>query len=212
MNARTLILCTALLSAPAASVRADDTAVTEDARPASVDPGASAEARLAAALERKVARSNELRTQAEPLVAAAAIDVEPDSAAWRWAGGAGGFALLLMLGAFWLKRTREARLLSSEGVGLTIQESIWVGKGQRLMVVNAAGQRYLLGATSAGLETLAELGPLNEPTTARSEASDDDVDAPAGPATFKDLVQQAMSNPANPRTKRKQIIDGLRAL
>jgi len=130
---------------------------------------------------------------------------------WRWAIGAGGFALCLLVGAIVVKRTRESRLLAGGGVGLSIQESIWVGKGQRLMVVNAAGQRYLLGATGGGLETLAELGPVEGSSSVDDD--EDDLDAAAKPATFKDLVQSAMTGePSAPRNRRKEIIDGLRVL
>jgi len=164
----------------------------------------SAEARLAAALERKVALSNDLRAQ--PV--SGAVPDDGGAALWRWLAGAGGFALVLLGGALWVKKSREAQMLAGGGIGLSIQESVWVGKGQRLIVVNAGGQRYLIGATSGRLETLAELSPAQ---TAAVEEREDEG-GPAMPATFKDLVSQAMTTDGTPRRKRREILDGLRVL
>jgi flagellar biogenesis protein FliO len=189
---------------------ADDTsnaAPSEAVAPATGDAStgiSAAEARLAAALSRKVERSNALREAPSP--GGAAVGAEQRAAVLEWTVGAGGFALLLMLGAIWVKKTREARLMSGTGVGLSIQESVWVGKGQRLLVVSAGGQRYLLGATGGGLETLAELGPAPDE---KSAASDEE---PEMPATFKEFVSQAMNTDGSPRRRRREILDGLRAL
>ena len=165
----------------------------------------SAEARLAAALSRKVERSNAMRETSSTELPVAGS--QQRAAAFRWSAGAGGFAVLLLLAAMWFKKTREARLVASTGVGLTIQESVWVGKGQRLIVVNAGGQRYLLGATTAGLETLAELGPAPDEQRASSPEEEPEL-----PATFKEFVSQAMNADGSPRRKRREILDGLRAL
>lgn len=168
----------------------------------------SADERLAQALERKIEKSNELRSiGATPTVAASDVS----GPAWKWGVGAGGFALILVVAAIWTKRQRESRMLAGDGAGLTIQESVWVGRGQRLLVVNAAGQRYLLGATGGGLETLAELGPAQAPTPAGSDL-EPEPSVPSTPASFRDLVGEALASDSAPRRRRKEILEGLRAL
>jgi len=180
----------------AASARADD------ANPQ------SAEQRLAAALEKKIERSNDLRSAGISGASESMGDNAWSSrAVWRWSLGTGACALILIISAVWTKRVREQKSISTTDVGLSVQESIWVGRGQRLMVIKAGGNQYLLGATGSGLETLADLGPAE-----RSEPDEELQPHPADSTTFKEFVNRAMVNDASPRKRRKEILDGLRAL
>ncbi len=68
--------------------------------------------------------------------------------------------LLLMAGTgfgiIWgLRRFRRRGQKELKGKDLKLVESLWLGRGQRLLLVSVGGQRVLLGATGGGLQSLA---------------------------------------------------------
>ncbi|NJK89488.1 MAG: flagellar biosynthetic protein FliO [Myxococcales bacterium] len=117
------------------------------------------------------------------------------------------FGVMGLAAAWFLKRSRKLDWLSSGGQDLSIQDSLWVGKGQRLLVVNVAGRRYLLGSTTNGLDTLAE---LDEAPPTGPSVSEPAVREPS----FRDLVGRAMieKNDNEQRSQRRHVLDGLRSL
>jgi flagellar biogenesis protein FliO len=96
-------------------------------------------------------------------------------------------ALVLFGAAFFLKRIRSNQVEGKGGPSLTVLESLWIGKGQRLLLVRVGGQIVLLAATNSGVNSLAVLP--NEP---QISAPTPGVAIEHG---FQSLVQDEMRNP-----------------
>ncbi|MGF1510198.1 MAG: flagellar biosynthetic protein FliO [Myxococcota bacterium] len=161
-----------------------------------------AEQELLAALDRKIAKTNELRN-------------EPNEEAPSPLGGlvkTSGLVLVMAVlaigGSLLVKRGRERRWLQGEGSELSVKESVWVGRGQRLLLVSVGGRSVLLGATSQGFHNLGSFVPED-----RTEMSPP-VEAPdGGEAEFKNLLKAEMTKgPRETREQRRQIISRLQSL
>ncbi len=78
-------------------------------------------------------------------------------------GIAFGVAGLMVAGAFVMKRLKSKGMFDAANNELRLEESLWVGRGQRLLLVSVGERRVLLGVTGAGFEGLAvldqEVGP-----------------------------------------------------
>ncbi|MEQ9497220.1 MAG: flagellar biosynthetic protein FliO [Deltaproteobacteria bacterium] len=109
-------------------------------------------------------------------------------------GAAFGIAALFVGGAFVMKRLKSKGMFDAANNELRLEESLWVGKGQRLLLVSVGERRVLLGVTGAGFEGLAVLDQEVEP--ARGLSSDH-------PALSVVQAKPRIEEPAEERPKRK---------
>lgn len=127
-------------------------------------PGIPADpAALTEMLQRGQVKNAEATTGA---VAAPASTIEAESpmgAISSMFGIAFGVAGLMVGGALLLKRLKSKGMFDAANHELRLEESLWVGRGQRLLLVSVGERRVLLGVTGAGFEGLAvldqEVGP-----------------------------------------------------
>ena len=111
------------------------------------------------------------------------------SAAIRMAGFAVVLAIFLFGAAFLLKKFRRTKVEAQGGPSLSVIESLWIGKGQRILLVNVDHQQVLLAATNTGISSLAVF-----PNESRS--------APVGPTqiqqtaqSFESVIKEELSQP-----------------
>ncbi len=109
-------------------------------------------------------------------------------------GAAFGLAGLFVGGAFLMKRLKSKGMFDAANNELRLEESLWVGKGQRLLLVSVGERRVLLGVTGAGFEGLAVLDQEVEPARARSSEH---------PALSVVAAKPRIEEPAEERSKRK---------
>lgn len=63
-------------------------------------------------------------------------------------------ALAIFCVALFLKRRREGRLADTLASNLTVKESVWVGRGQRILLVSFEGHKVLVGVSNGALHNL----------------------------------------------------------
>lgn len=117
-------------------------------------------------------------------------------------------ALVLMGLAYGLvmlvKRVRDSKEKNEEAGDLKLVESLWIGKGQRVMLLNVAGQQVLLGASGGSIQSLAVLSDEKAAAVPEEKAANDDY--------FPSMLRSEMkeSEPAKPtygRTGRLETRD-----
>lgn len=153
--ASTLCLFVALGASPAAS-------------------GQAAEPTLEELLAEKLAEAQRERAAAPVLARAAASgrDESPLASALELALSGGVMALLIFGAAWGVKRHRAKPGEAGESKALELVESLWVGRGQRVLLVSVGGQRVLVGSSGGAIQSFAVLdppAPLGAPA-ARAEA------------------------------------------
>ncbi|MEM1026232.1 MAG: flagellar biosynthetic protein FliO [Myxococcota bacterium] len=171
------------------------------------DPGpGSAEARLAAALASKVEQANELNAQKSP-----EPKVMDRSSYYQFGAISLLLACLAFVAAYLIRKGRRQGWLEGDSQDLAVQESVWIGKGQRLLLVAVGGQNVLVGATPQGLYGLgafAGSGPRIEAPPAEGEQIEqEDPDE-----VFASMVKNELSRSAGARRDRRRAYDELRAL
>ena len=163
----------------------------------------SAEARLAAALASKVEQANAIAAEkpAEPAV----FD---RSSYYQFGAISLVLAGLAFVAAFVIRRGRRQGWLEGDSQELAVQESVWIGKGQRLLLVAVGGQNVLVGATPQGLFSLgAFAGPkIEPPPPAGQSVEEEDPDE-----VFASMVKNELVK-SNGRRDRRRAYDELRAL
>ena len=128
-------------------------------------PGSASD--LASALmKEKLARANAREaTPAQPSAAPSA----PLGAAMNMGALAVVVAGLLFGATFYIRRKKEGDDLSASAT-MKVVESLWLGRGQRLMLVSVRGQKVLIGSSGGTLQNLATL-PTPQTSLAPSAAS-----------------------------------------
>ena len=191
-------------------------AAAERARAAELEERTRARLKAQAQRERlaqeKAARARKARKEvknglAAPTAAASVKTKKPAAseeinAAIRLAGFATVLALVLFGAAFFLKRIRTTQVDAKAGAGLTVLESMWIGKGQRILLVQVGSQQILLSATSAGVTTLAVFpngARAPEARTLEPRAAEA-TSLPSAPSplpepSFQSMIQDEMRNP-----------------
>jgi len=163
----------------------------------------SAEARLAAALASKVEQANALAAEkpAEP-------KVFDRSSYYQFGAISLVLAGLAFVAAFVIRRGRRQGWLEGDSQDLAVQESVWIGKGQRLLLVAVGGQNVLVGATPQGLFSLGAFtsrGPkIEPPPPAGKSVEEEDPDE-----IFASMVKNELTKG---RRDRRRAYDELRAL
>jgi flagellar protein FliO/FliZ len=80
------------------------------------------------------------------------------------------FVIALLLALLWaLKRLQGGALMARKHQQLQIIEALSLGPRQKLVLIQVADQRLLLGVTAGQIQTLATL-PAGDPTQAAKEA------------------------------------------
>ena len=98
-----------------------------------------------------------------------------------------GYALLMLV-----KKIKSTKDPVEESNALKLVESLWLGKGQRVMLVNVGGQQVLLGASGGSLQSLAVLdGEAKEGNQPAKNAANDDY--------FPSMLKSEMAEEATPR-------------
>lgn len=92
-----------------------------------------------------------------------ATNQEPINAATRIAGGALLVAGVIFLVAMLIKRSRESRMGEDLGSNLVVRDSVWVGRGQKILLVTFEGHRVLVGVTNGALHGLGVFGEDGAP-------------------------------------------------
>ncbi len=102
---------------------------------------------------------------------------------------------------------------------LEIEETMWIGRGQRLLLVRAREQELLIGASGGQLTSLAVLRAAEAPTSDRrpSVAEDDEAEPPhrkRDGKKFASLVQEELTNAAagTAALNKQQILRRLNSL
>ena len=136
-----------------------------------------------------------------------------------WALGVAGF---IFVAALAIRSYRGQPMLGEVSKALEVEDSIWVGRGQRILLIRARGQELLVGATGGTLTSLAVLSP-NTPEPASAEARAEESAPPgtrdrdsnkANAKRFASLVQEELTNAAAgaPIRNKKQILQRLNSL
>lgn len=105
-------------------------------------------------------------TAAKPAATAPAVEAEPLAPMSSMIGFAVVIGALLVGGAVVVKRLRSKGIFEAAAKELAVEESLWVGRGQRLLLVSIGTERVLLGLSGSGFEGLAVLGPKSAPAPA----------------------------------------------
>ena len=184
--------------------------------PSTADQGLerAAEAELLAALDQKVNRTNAIRQTPE----AADETVAPSPTELYKLGGGALLIALVAIGASIVLKKRQSGLSAAHGDDLAVRDSVWIGKGQRLLLVGVGGQSVLVGATPQGLFGLGNFARdlRREPLTAKDaplpavESAEEDED---DDAIFAAMVRNEIAaGSRNSRTQRKNSLSRLQAL
>lgn len=180
---------------------------------------AEAEARaLVEALEAKYARIEAQRkeqAQKPTTPEAKATAAKTDSTA----AGLEMMALALVLGGalgaatWWLRKRQRIQAQDPTSTNLAVSDALWVGKGQRLVLVDVAGRRVLLGITGAGMQSLAVLDPGIGATPERvAPAKFKATPMPDGEEWFSEMVKDEMIRDRPTRDDRRRILSQLNSL
>lgn len=155
--------------------------------------GDEPEAELLAALDSKIGRANALRTNPQAGTSATGNAMS----LFRMAGIAGALAMVAFAAAYVVKRRKEAELVEDGGPELSIKESVWVGRGQRLLLVSVQGQPVLVGATAQGMFGLGTLAPTSAAGPSESNEAKDDP--------FSKYVDDALGDRSQRQAKRRML-------
>jgi flagellar biogenesis protein FliO len=86
-----------------------------------------------------------------------------------------------------VKRVRDSKEKNEEAGDLKLVESLWIGKGQRVMLLNVAGQQVLLGASGGSIQSLAVLNDDKAAAVPEEKAANDDY--------FPSMLRSEMKDP-----------------
>ena len=122
--------------------------------------------------------------------------------------------------ASWVKRGRERRLGADLGANLIVKESIWIGKGQRILVLAFEHHRVLVGVSGGVIHNLgvfgekAELPGLKNPI---ERAAARKIDESEQSTLFSDFVRgelaEALSATGSEgQQRRRKMISELNAI
>ncbi len=122
----------------------------------------SSEAELAAALNQKIDKANRVRAEKDTTAPADKVSAKatatesegPLDAAQRIAMIGGALGLIILGIAMVIKKAREGRIGEGLASDLTVKESVWIGKGQRILLIGVGDRRVLVGATNSALHSL----------------------------------------------------------
>lgn len=126
----------------------------------------------------------------------------PVQAALNMAGMATLVAGLLFGASVYIRRRKKADGELETSATMKVVESMWLGRGQRLMLLSVRGHKVLIGASGGTLQNLAMLPPAptrpnkSELPKVDEVAKDPDTKVEAQKADFKDLVKGELSNSA----------------
>lgn len=87
----------------------------------------------------------------------------PIDVATRMAGGALLVAGIIFIVAMLIKRSRESRMGEDLGSNLVVKDSVWIGRGQRILLVTFEGHKVLVGVTNGALHGLGVFGEDGAP-------------------------------------------------
>ncbi|MEO1232194.1 MAG: flagellar biosynthetic protein FliO [Myxococcota bacterium] len=88
----------------------------------------------------------------------------PIDVATRMAGGALLVAGIIFIVAMLIKRSRESRMGEDLGSNLVVKDSVWIGRGQRILLVTFEGHKVLVGVTNGALHGLGVFGEDGTPS------------------------------------------------
>lgn len=74
-----------------------------------------------------------------------------------------GLAGATYLAAVWLRRSRERRIDAALGSNLMVKETVWVGRGQRILLVTFEKHKVLVGVSGGTLHSLGIFGEEGAP-------------------------------------------------
>lgn len=140
-------------------------------RLAEADTGASSSSGdLANILEEKLHEARGLRSgeSASPNTAAAAPQSaaveDPTETAGTLAVAGLGVAAVIFVIALYVKRAREGRMGDALGSNLSVKESVWIGRGQRILLLAFENHKVLVGVSGGSLHNLGIFGEEGDAT------------------------------------------------
>jgi flagellar protein FliO/FliZ len=104
-----------------------------------------------------------------------------------------------------VKRVRNSKDKTEEPGDLKLVESLWIGKGQRLMLLNVGGQQVLLGASGGSIQSLAVLEGGKTPDAAPEEKAANDDYFPS--MLRSEMKEREPTKPTYGRTGRLETRD-----
>lgn len=145
--------------------------------------------------------------------APAPATVEPLAPITSMIGFAVGIGALLVGGAIFVKRLRSKGMFDAANQELRLEESLWVARGQRLLLVSIGERRVLIGVTGSGFESLAVLDQDVEPAVAQpAKRQAPRAEEPAN-RPFSQMVKDELTTAFKPSpSDRKRIIQRLNTL
>ena len=133
-----------------------------------------------------------------------------------------GVAAAIFGTAIVIRRFRPPQVVEDDGKLIQVQEAMWLGRSQRLLLVRVRGHEVLVGASGGSLSNLVVL-PVEKngqiaaaPSDIRQQAREDDKPSRRSDAErFAHLVQEELTNAAgsgSPLRSKQQILARLNSL
>jgi flagellar biogenesis protein FliO len=107
-----------------------------------------------------------------------------------------GLLLLALLaciaaGVFLMRKLRQRKTARDVGRLMSLKETLWLGKGQRLLLVTVSGRDVLLSVTAQGIQTLVTFPGDGQIIPAPAG------EAKSGEAIFPSMIEEEMAAPVD---------------
>lgn len=195
-------------------------------RLAGAQPEAMGDPDLAALLEDRLDDDLGRPASASKATAAAAAPTtdpggRPIEVAVRMALAALLVSLVIFAVALWVKRGRDGRVADGLGSNLAVKDSVWIGRGQRIILLTFENHKVLVGVSGGTIHSLGTFGEEGEAIPPNSpierEAARLDIDKVEKDSDFdSDFAEfvkgELAASLGNGRDRRRKMIKELNSL
>lgn len=152
---------------------------------------------LSSLLDRKLEGVRDPSGEAPASPGEVAADAEGAEGAVGVAGGlalAGlSLAALIFVAALWVRRVRERRIGEALGSHLAVKESVWIGRGQRVLLLTFENHKVLVGVSGGAIHNLGVFGegegPVAPPSPIERAAAKRGSEEKNKTSEFSDFVK-----------------------